>query len=309
MQAQKDGFFIFSGGNIYKRPALTIDGQIAELQKRGLRIIDCHSAIDKLNNVNFYRLSLYFPPFQQPNTNKFIKGTTFENIWNRYVFDRQLRLLTLDLIERFEISLRTKIINLHSLKYNALGYTITACLPNMGSNSHASFLSQILQKQANSQDDFIKQHKRDYPDEVFLPFWKAGELMDFGNISRFYEGMDYKLSENISKYYGIHKKIFPNWIRSISYTRNLCAHHQRLWNRVLSIKPEIPREQLWQFPVKIGNEHYFGIITILRYLQKIIAPQSSWKKRFFDLFDKHPDIPKAKMGFPDNWQDSPIWKD
>ncbi len=308
MQAQKDGFFIVLGGSIYDKPALTIDEQISELLRRGLTIDDHNPTAHKLNNVNFYRLSLYFPPFQQQNSNLFVVGTTFENIWERYVFDRQLRLLTLDLIERFEISLRTQIINLHSLEYKATGYTKINSLPNMSAKDHANFLSKILQKQA-SQDDYVKQHKDEYPDEVLLPFWKAGELLDFGNLSRFYEGMDYILSERISKYYGIHKKIFPNWIRSISYTRNLCAHHQRLWNKVLSVKPEIPREQLWQSPVKIRNEYYFGIITILRYLQKIIAPQSSWKKRFLELLNKYPAVPKDRMGFPDNWQESPIWQD
>lgn len=295
----------------YPKPALTIDEQINKLTARGLIIHDLSHTKLMLENVNFHRLSLYFPFYLRLNSIQFIENTTFDDLWDLYVFDRQLRLLTLDLIERFEISLRTKIINSHSIEYGALGYTLKQNLPNMNSRDHADFLSKILQKQSITQDDFVKQNNNDYPEEVFLPFWKAGELMDFGNISRFYEGMDYNLSDKIANYYQVHKKVLPKWIRTISYTRNLCAHHQRLWNRVLAIKPEIPRETIWETPVVIGKERYFAIITILRYLQKIISPQSKWKTRFINMLneERFKDIPKAEMGFPDNWLKSPIWED
>jgi abortive infection bacteriophage resistance protein len=48
------------------------------------------------------------PLFESRQTNRFHQGTTFEDILNLYTFDRELRLLVLDAIERIEISIRAK---------------------------------------------------------------------------------------------------------------------------------------------------------------------------------------------------------
>jgi abortive infection bacteriophage resistance protein len=93
--------------------------------------------------------------------------------------------------------------------------------------------------------------------------------------------------------------------------RNICAHHGRLWNRVLGNKPKLPLENKypgWHIPVKIPNDKVFVVLSILNYLLGIIAPQSRWKSRLLSLLDEYPKVCRSDMGFLDNWQESLLWK-
>lgn len=62
----------------------------------------------RLEVVCFERLSGYWHPFLVDD-GRFKDGTTFENVWNRYAFDRRLRLLIFDAIERIEVCLKTQL--------------------------------------------------------------------------------------------------------------------------------------------------------------------------------------------------------
>ncbi len=106
----------------YTKPALSFEQQIELLKNRGLNISDEERAKRHLSNVSYYRLSAYMLPYKimQANgvvTDDFINGTIWDDIWNLYKFDRKLRLLVFDAIERIEIALRTQIIYQLSHKY------------------------------------------------------------------------------------------------------------------------------------------------------------------------------------------------
>ncbi len=94
-------------------------------------------------------------------------------------------------------------------------------------------------------------------------------------------------------------------------TRNICAHHGRLWNRELGYKPMIPKRRKnpqWHDPVEVTNNRVFCILSILKYMLRRIAPQSNWPERLNDLLCEYDEIPIAPMGFPELWQECPIWQ-
>ena len=76
---------------------------------RNLLVKDETEAAAILQNINYYRLSAYFPPFQTEK-DVFDKGTTIESILSRYEFDRELQNLILDILANIEISVRTQLI-------------------------------------------------------------------------------------------------------------------------------------------------------------------------------------------------------
>lgn len=93
----------------YIKQPKTIDEQADLIMQRGL-IVSSRSELRKiLNNVSYYRLSAYLYHYKKnDNTDEFIEGITLEYIWNLYIFDRQLRLLVIDLVERFEVAIELK---------------------------------------------------------------------------------------------------------------------------------------------------------------------------------------------------------
>ncbi len=95
----------------YKKDPFTYEKQADLLISRGLRA-DRNHLINSLRNVNYYRLSGYLYPYRDNNgdSDVFIKGASFEDVWRHYTFDRRLRFLLMDAIERVEISLRSRLV-------------------------------------------------------------------------------------------------------------------------------------------------------------------------------------------------------
>ena len=94
----------------YNKPPIDIPSQIALLKSRGLAFRDKNKAAHYLSNISYYRLRAYTYPFQEDteNDHSFKEGIFFEDIIELYVFDRKLRILVFDAIEKIEIALRTK---------------------------------------------------------------------------------------------------------------------------------------------------------------------------------------------------------
>jgi abortive infection bacteriophage resistance protein len=93
----------------YTKSALTFEEQADLLLARGL-IGDRTELIDRLKAVSYYRLSGYLYPFRNLPTDKFVPGTDLATVWRRYNFDRRLRLVLLDAIERVEVAVRTRLV-------------------------------------------------------------------------------------------------------------------------------------------------------------------------------------------------------
>src|SRR5690606_39007037 len=101
---------------IYDKAPLSFEDQLTLLKNRGLIIEDKPKALCYLKEISYYRLSAYFIPYQNKK-DRFNGDTTFRQIIDTYTFDRELRLLIFDCIERIEIAIRTQIIYCMSIHY------------------------------------------------------------------------------------------------------------------------------------------------------------------------------------------------
>lgn len=295
----------------YTKPALTYDQQANLLISRGL-IADKAPLVEKLRAVNYYRLSGYWYPFRSPDdfNESFQPGTTLKKIWQRYTFDRQLRLLVMDAIERLEVSVRTQVVYHLSHRYGPFGYVDPTLFPKLSSLEFNKLLGRINREWNRSSEEFIQHYRSKYDGEIF-PLWMASEIMTFGTMLTIFKGIEQNLKQTIAADYDISDSVLQSWLVALNGTRNICAHHGRLWNRLLGYKPLIPKQRKhpnWHEPIEVTNDRMFGILTILKYMMNHIAPQSSWANRFKLLLSKYPDIPITQMGFPENWTECPIWK-
>lgn len=297
----------------YSKQALSFDEQAGKLIARGLEA-NRAELISRLEAVNYYRLSAYWYTFRIPNDpdDRLVPGTTLQQVWDRYVFDRQLRLLVMDAIERVEVAIRTQVVNRHVMKYGPFGYLDRKTLPTIRVEDHRMFMDRIRKEAQCSREDFVRHYFGKYTHEHELPLWMACELMTFGGSLTLFRHVPTEIKQDIAKGLGIADKVIESWLITLNFVRNICAHHGRLWNRGMGNKaPAIPRPHKhphWHTPVAVGSDRIFGVATILYYLMTRVAPQSRWRTRLTDLFAKHPDVPLRFMGFPENWMDCPIWK-
>ena len=294
----------------YEKLPLTFEAQADLLISRGL-VADKDLLVDRLKHVNYYRLSGYLFPYRNED-NTFRPGTTFEKVWRRYTFDRHLRLIVMDAIERVEVSVRTQLIYALAHGTGAFGYTDQRALPNLTGEDHSRWIDDIDKETLRSREMFVHHFRNKYGDSHnFLPLWMAGEIVSFGCTFTMYKGVEASMRSRLAIFYGVSDDVLTSWLQTINVIRNICAHHSRLWNRELGVRPFIPRRNKypqWHNPVEIPQHRIFGVLTILRYLLSIIAPQSKWKSRLYALLDEYPEISRWSMGFPDNWKESPLWK-
>ena len=300
----------------YKKPSLTFSQQAQLLLDRGLIVNDKDELIKYLKQVNYYRLSGYLYSFKSNDPKTLIEtykpGTTLEIIQNRYEFDRQLRLILMDAIDRIEITiLRTLVVEKNACKFGPFGYVQKANYnPKITSSCHRKILSDILNDEKRSYEEFIKRYRSKYTSEKYLPLWMVVELMSFGQLFTFYQNQHLSVKKSVANEFKIFPPVLDSWLHTINYIRNACAHHVRLWNKPLPIKPKIPDKKHdinWYNPIKINNDRIFVVLCIISYLMNLISPESRWEKKIISLISENPEIPIKNMGFPTNWLETSFW--
>lgn len=299
--------------SVYSKEALTYEAQLSQLESRGLVVPDRAAALGVLSSVSYYRLSGYWYPFRSRDehghvTSQFISNTSLDQVLGLYEFDRELRSLVLDAIERIEVAIRTQITYQMGHAYGAFAH----CDPKHFHNKfdHATWLSKIEEETSRSSDEFIKHYSAKYDGFPRVPIWMVTEVMSFGGLSFFYKGLNHSDKKAISAYFSIHHKRLGDWLHKLTYIRNVCAHHSRLWNRELAIRPESSKDKNWLPPVTPRNDRIFYILLMLMHLLKQTGNNTDWQERVVKLIDPITEngANREAMGMPENWTEHPLWK-
>ena len=293
----------------YPKQLASFEDQLSLLKQRGLAFGDENKAIHLLQNISYYRMSGYWYPMLADKQNHVFKsGSTFEAAYNIYNFDRELRKLIIGEIEKIEVADSTQTAYIMSSQYHAHWFEDNTLFTD--ATRHAKILSKIDEEYSRSDEEFIKAFKAKYSDH-FPPSWITLEITSFGTLSILYSNLlPRRAKRTIASYFGLADKVFASWLHCIVYVRNICAHHSRLWNRTLSIRPQMPRSPRNTFltqPVKGTQQTYF-VLSMIVYLLNTVNPNHSFITRFKDLLKRYPSIDVRAMGFPANWEGESLWK-
>lgn len=286
----------------YGKPPLSYEDQLAVLIRRGLDCPDRDRASEWLKRIGYYRLSAYFIPFRVPGTDDFRAGTTLADIVDLYKFDCNLRLLTLQALDRIEVCVRAVITYQLGHELGAFGY---ADRTNFDPQyDHAGMMKTLTREENKSSKVFVRHYRTKYTSEPILPVWMATELLTFGALSRMVANLPKGLRKKIAREFAQPEPVFISWLHSLAAIRNVCAHHTRLWNRELAVKPELPKA--WT-AAGIDNSRYYVIALIIQSLLVVISPNSRWKDRLKAHFNAYPSVDLPAMHFPPDWQSRPPW--
>lgn len=310
----------------YTKTPLIFTDQLKLLQSRGLTVTDTARAVAYLQEISYYRLSAYFLPYQRVK-DQFNSGITFQQIIDTYSFDRELRLLVFDCIERIEIAIRTQIVYGMAMHYNNPHWQDDKSLfikpfYNTVGNLVDPFsdLQAIISKakSARTPEVFIKHYINTYNTPANPPSWMCFELLTIGELSHIYRGFQHNIDKKrVADFFNVHPTVFTSWLHTITYVRNICAHHARLWNKDLAIEPHILLKPVgnWISTPFQNNKRVFYFICVLKYLLERANPGNHLKEKLETLFKKYPAVPIQYTGIPSdgkgnmlNWQNEPLWK-
>jgi abortive infection bacteriophage resistance protein len=131
------------------------------------------------------------------------------------------------------------------------------------------------------------------------------EAISFGTISMGFKFLIHPEYQGVCNKFGLNHQVLSSWIHAISYIRNLCAHHSRLWNRICTIKPIAANQHRADL---LPNDRVYSQLAIMQIMLGKVSPNNHWAERLATIIDEHPAIPLALMGFPANWKQRPIWR-
>lgn len=280
------------------------------LKGRGLFFTEEEKAINYLTNIGYFRLSAYLRPlYKDPKSDHVFKAdATFEKAMFMYRFDRKLRILLFNEIEKIEVAIRSAISNTMS---HELGDVFWMTDKNNFFN-HKFFidtLSIINGELTKTKEEFILHFRRTYSDP-YPPAWMIAEILPLGVICKIYQNLKQeKLKKKIARQFGLNVPVMSSWMLVLGNLRNYCCHHSRIWNREIAITPSEPRNLVygWIDGSKTDNRRLYCRICMIKYLLYSVSPENTFKTKLIELLTKYPTIDKAAMGFPKDWETEPLW--
>lgn len=296
----------------YNKLPIPIPDQITKLKQRGLRITDDSLAARYLSNISYYRLRAYTYPYQDDTKTEhpFIIDVSFEDIIELYTFDRKLRLLIFDAVEKIEVALRTQIIYQWALTNGSHWHLDQGLYKD-----RIKFIKHLgsLQKEINrSNETFINHYKTKYSNPSEPPCWMSLEVTSIGLLSLIFQNLKNSPEKKaVTHHFGLwSNNVLENWMHNFCNIRNICAHHGRLWNRRIPIPITIPQKTKSNFiqNKKIYPYKLYASLSAMVYIIEIIAPESVFKKNILELVRTCPAGQLKEMGFPKNWEQEKFWQ-
>lgn len=306
------------------KPSRTIEEQIDLLESRGMNIRDRQFVADWLQRVSYFRLKGYWWEMQDdPVNHHFRKGWYFEDIVERYSFDKELKIILFHAIETLEIALRTKLIYHMSQSHGGLWYLN----PSLAADAslHKQQLEHLQDEFAKSGENFVKEYLVKHPNQLKPSLkgyqsdedpdaWIIMEVATFGELSKIYKNIDHQLPAKsaIANDFGLnlHSEL-SSWLEAIAYLRNMVAHHSRLWSRNMVKRPATitkARNAWLHQPLNpVVEKRPFYLISALLYLCDAVGEGDRLRYDIHRLIRRYRHLPLHRMGFFSNWQSHPIW--
>ena len=315
------------GTLIYNKPPLSLDDLVGRLADRGLDIPDPERALRHLRHIGYYRLSPYTIPFQQGRPDHLLRvGTTFDDVLDLYVFDRALRLLVMDAVERAEVAVRAALTDHMSVTYaDPHWYTDVAHFRD--SRKHAGFL-EIVQRLCDDrlrgtpdagEDSLVhrsalEHYLTTYGSPGFPPSWLIFEILTIGQLTSAYRNLRLRADRTaVARSIGLTVTVLESWMLTYVRVRNICAHHGRLWNVGLGVYPAIPTSPAvsWlagdhALPER-SRKRLYPVLVSLQAVLDSVSPHSGWAQRLLKLLNTRPRQNLDGMGVPEGWADDQFW--
>ncbi|MFR4028316.1 MAG: Abi family protein [Coprococcus sp.] len=302
----------------------TTDELIALLISRGVDISTpeqrsfCKKGLQRFgyyNIINGYK-NLFLDTTSSSTEDIYKPGTTFNEIYFLFQFDKQLRGLFFRYTLEVETNIKSLIAYIFSKKYGHDNYLLYTNFDTNKRNAYQNISQLIADIQrtlsSRSSDPCISHYLTNYG---YVPLWVLNNVLTFGNISKFYSMMKQPERQYVSKVFHMTDKELESSLFYLSKIRNLCAHGNRLYC-FRSKAPLIDTQYHAALNIPQNNTEYaygkrdmFATMIILKFLLSKNEYKSLLKRINKYLYDlcTHMSVLTEQdildsLGFPSDWK-------
>ena len=296
----------------------TLDEQVNILKNTNLTSTDVDYTKRILLRENYFFLNGYRHPFMY-DKRTFKNGTTFEELYSLFLFDRTIRNICFKNLLIIENNFKSITSYQLSKKY---GYRERDYLKPKNFTKRPDKKRQVndllkkMQRQIriNGRDHTATQH---YADNYgYIPLWILVKVLSFGIVSEMYSILKSEDQNEISSIYNIDSATFGTYLPILANYRNLCAHEDILYeNKTQKVIGETVYHKLLNIPKEndeyiYGRNDLFALLIIMRQLldedkfKSLISEfDNAVTTLAYNLTTVKVDDILKRMGFPKNWKD------
>ena len=316
-------FFIREITMQFTKAPLSTHDLLQLMLNRGLLCADKVRACRHLSHVSYYRLNGYARHFyvdESAASPNFLPGTKFETIWRIYCFDRELRLLTLDAVERIEVAVRTVLSDTLSvadpsapgLPYGSHWFMENAFFK---SPKDCAAFCTIVEEETGKNNCRRRSAPTDhyyktYTSPALPPSWIVMESLSMGSWVTALQNLTHPVQNFLAGKFGLPRVLFTSWLASLRVVRNISAQHGRFWKRTLDRPFKVPRPGFANLcpDFRSKEDSYYAAACVSWFFLLQLAPSSHWPEKLKNLFEKYTEVSCTELGFPQNWYNDPFWK-
>lgn len=297
----------------FLKPAKPPNALLRHLRLKGLETRGQRDkALHALEFIGYHRLLIYMRPLQDPQK-RFFATVQFDDILQLYDFDRRLRLVFLDAIDRIEVAFRAAIINTLALDKTCGSHFYMDAIHFKDCKAHRDVMKQVLG--LPEKNAAIKHYYDNYNTPALPPVWTVLEAMTIGQLSRLFSDLHLDHRKTVATKFGYDESVLVTWLKSLTILRNVCAHHGRLWNASITADaPKYAKAIAGEFPSHNDRGRIFARAVVVQALLEKIDPTSDWKVRFKQLMSTLPTVglgkagrTTAELGLVAGWANRPFW--
>lgn len=296
----------------------TIDEQIEILRSKGMVFEDYDKAREILLRENYFFLNGYRSPFLMNGTKRFIEGTTFDELYSLFTFDRFFRNIIFKNVLIVENNYKSIYSYVLSKKY---GYkekdylNINNFDRSKEKNSQINDLLRKLKRQIRI-NGYQHQATSHYINNYgYIPMWVGVKVLSFGLMSELFTILKSEDRKEIADYYNLSPEKIENYMSILANYRNLCAHEDILFNHETQKTIADTTFHLQLGIPKVDDEYIYGkhdIFALLIILKELLTTDD-FKMMMNEIcyeIDKLSsklkviDVSKVlyRMGFPENYK-------
>jgi abortive infection bacteriophage resistance protein len=305
--------FVLSGTmpDSYNRPYKTYAEQVELLKQRGVAVTDDGLAADWLQRVGYYRLKPYWLALVDADGAP-LEGRSLSQAVDLYIFDQKLRRCVAEGLANFEIAIRVDVS--HAVgRRDPLGHRDCKHLDQSKAFNHRDWLEKADSQLNECREPWLTEFENNHIGHA--PTWMAVEAWSFSIVSKLYSLMHLNDRAAIAKRYSVNPVTFESWLRTCATLRNSCAHHNRIWNKPLIDQPVVPKT--WEAKKvqhisanRLSQTRLYAACALMAHLLEIVGGKPTWIGRLKPImadFPGHTGLQIRDAGFPENWQDEPLW--
>ena len=279
-----------------------------DLRARGLEISDFAQVADFLRRVGFHRAETYCHPLlENPPGGRFRAGASFRHVAALCEFDAGLRHLSMDALGEIEVAVRAAVVRRLAEKDD-----LAHRRPELFRDEFAAG--------ADGHRKWLERHDHDaarFGKDKMAPVWESAEWWSFSALSRLCAGMTFADRRTVSARFGDSGGQFTvESLHAMCLLRNTAAHHGRLWNKAAKFSPVTPKPgKVPGFNPPPGDKtRIYGVLCVVAHFIRRVRPDANWPRRLRDFVKNEfpsdaPGLGPRRMGFPDEWQDDPFWRE